>query len=116
MTQIPPDPPPTWLGWIVPVSVALGILWAVVKSYFELVSRTELKEIIIEQDKKFLMALQQQREDFEHTQESQRLEQLRLHGENRETAGQIFGRVSELEKGVSRIEGTLSGRYQAINR
>lgn len=116
MTQIPPDPPPGWFAWIVPGSVALGILWAIVKSYFELVSRTELKELIAEQDKKFLDALRQQREDFEQAQESQRLEQLRLHGENRETAGQIFGRVSELEKGVSRIEGTLSGRYPGIQR
>lgn len=116
MTQVPPDPPPIWFAWIVPGSVALGILWAVIKSYFELVSRTELKELIAEQDKKFLEALQQQRKDFEDAQDAQRLEQLRLHGENRETAGLIFGRVSELEKGVSRIEGTLSGRYRAIER
>lgn len=112
------DSTPTWLVWVVPISVALGVLWAVIKSYFELVSRSELKELIAEQDKKFLAALEQQRKDFEQGQKNQRDEQVRLHGENVATARETFSRVSELEKGVARIEGridgALSGKYPAI--
>lgn len=113
MSQLPSDPTPDWLAWVLPTVAALGIGWAAVKSYFQLASRNELDKRIAAQDEKFLNALEQQREDWEKLQETQRVEQLRLHVENvqtaRETARETFGRIRELEKSVSRIEGRIEG-------
>lgn len=110
-----PDPTPNWLAWIVPIGVGAGIVWAAVKHYFELVTRPELVRLMEAQDGKFLEAMAELRADFERDRTEDREEQRRLHGENVATARETFVRVSDLEKGVSRIEGTLSGRYMRPN-
>jgi hypothetical protein len=142
MSQLPQDSGsgwPTWLAAIVPVGVALGIVWGVIKGYFELSTRSELKEYLAAQDEKFLNAMTQQRaeqtamredfrraleavrDDLERSHELLRNEQLRLHSENSHTARETFGRVSSLEKGLSKIEGHLdalssSGIFKGISK
>jgi dihydroorotase len=111
---------------------ALGMLLAAL-----FVTRKELTRIIAAQDKKFLDVLAEQRKVFQEAvvahrtemhagvdalreemrtlNEQQSAERLRLHGENRETNKEIFDRVKDLEKGVSRIDGSLSGRFRTLD-
>ncbi len=110
------------LAWILGGIAIFGALWAAGKRIFSTVTRDELGGIVEAQNKKFLETLETQRTDFKSAldqmradrlrlAEEQRAEQLRLHAENRDTSREMFGRISDLEKGQSRIEGTLSARF-----
>lgn len=111
------------LAWLLGGLAVGGALYRVGQRVFSTVTRKELEKIVEAQDEKFLDALQQQRTDLtaaldnfrqerRQASEEQRTETLRLHMENRDTSSQIFTRVSDVEKGLSRIEGSLSGRFQ----
>ncbi len=115
MSDVPEGPSASGvLAWVVPIVVGAGFIWAIVKGFFELVTRKELKEHIAAQDAKFLEQMQQLRKTVDASFDTQRRETLRLHNDNKATASETFGRLSELEKTVSRVDGTVSGLYQSL--
>lgn len=73
----------------------------------------ELDKITEKQTAELRHAIGEVQEDIRRSNAEQSSERLRLHGENRQTNEGVFKRITDLEKGVSRIEGGLStGRYQ----
>lgn len=130
MPQPTPDQPPDWgtlgiwAGVVVTVLLACG---SAVRVFFGLVSRRELHDQLKEERAEWAAQLAEQREEFARQLEAQRAafmaqherqdrETYRMHEENRDTAKQIFERVSDVEQAVARIEGSLSGRYPGIPR
>ena len=117
MSGQPPDAN-SWLAWIGSGMGIAGTIAGIAKLFF--VTRSELAKFMDRQDKKFLEALAEQRRELERALERQGKEQtserLRLHQENRETSEGVFERISELEKGVSRIAGRLDERFQRGDR
>ena len=107
MADIPEGPPTSWgwVGYVVPVLAALGVAWAAIKGYFQLVTRTELKEAL---------DAMQKANDARYI-EMQRSHDAQ-HAENSGVLKEIFARTGNVEKSVSRIEGELSGRFKAIGQ
>jgi hypothetical protein len=119
MSQPPPESSTNWeaLGtWGV---LALSLLLACASAFrmfFGLVSRDEFHEQLKAERAEWGRQLEAQRAAFAEQLKQQYDERIRMHEENRDTAQQTFERVSKVEQGVARIEGTLSERYPGIQR
>lgn len=100
------------LAWIAGIISVIGALYATGRRIFSTVTRSELSAIIEAQDKKFLDALEVQRQAFDRAIDREEETRQSQHAENRDAAKETFERLSAVEKGVSRIEGQLSQRFQ----
>ena len=89
---------PGWLAYIAPTGVIMGALWAGARRLLISVTRDELAQIL---------------KDLEDARELRRQE---LHRENLRNFSNLFERMEDVEKGLSRVEGHLSGRFQRIQR
>lgn len=126
MSQPPPEPSPNWEVFGIWAGVVVSLVIAAAAAFrvfFGLISRLELQEALKTEREAWAKQLEAQRIAFaeqiqRHYAELQRqdAEKIRMHEENRDTARQTFERLSDVEQGVARIEGTLSGRYPGINR
>lgn len=76
----------------------MGALWAGARRLLISVTREELAQILREQ---------------EEARKEQRAEQ---HQENLQRFENLYDRMGSVEKGLSRLEGQLSGRYPRINQ
>jgi hypothetical protein len=99
MAQIPQDDPYSWLARIAPVATPLAIGWAMIRGYFALVSRRELKEILREME----------RQRSEVRKEAEALNAAR-HEESKAYFADIFARLRGVESQVAGLEGELRAR------
>lgn len=76
----------------------MGALWAGARRLLISVTREELAQLL---------------KDQEDAREQRRIE---LHQENLRNFSNLFERVGDVEKGLSRVEGHLSGRFPRIQR
>lgn len=88
-----PNDAPAWLSWVAPVVTALAAGWAVARRLLVSVTREELRQSL---------------QDMQQT-------RLEMHTENLAKFDQLFKRLGEVEKTVSRVEGQLSGRFPRLN-
>lgn len=119
MSQPPSEPSPNWEALGIWAGVIFSVLLACAAAFrvfFGLVSRQELKEELIAERAEWARQLAAQRTTFAEQLKQQYDERIRMHEENRDSAQQTFERLSKVEQGVARIEGTLSGRYPGIER
>jgi hypothetical protein len=100
-------------GWIIAAIAIVGLLWAVVAKIFSFVTRAELARRFDAQDKKFLEALETQLADRRRITEEQRIENDRRHGENRGNFDKIADRLSQVEIGQARLEGSFSRSFKS---
>jgi hypothetical protein len=98
----PSDDQYSWLPWVTPALSGLVIIWAVVRGYFALVSRKELKETLEK------MAEAQAVRDAA----AEALNATR-HEENLQNFREIFGRIGGVEVSVGEINGELRARFGA---
>jgi hypothetical protein len=120
MSQPPSEPSPNlealgiWAGVILSVLLACASAFRV---FFGLVSREEFHEQLKEERAEWGRQLEAQREAFAQQLKQQYDERIRMHGENQHTAQETFKRLSEVEKGVARIEGYIeAGSFPGVKR
>lgn len=83
-----PSQDPNWLPWIAPLVAVAGLVWAFLRRFFVTVTRAELREAL----------------------EDMRRERREMHQENLDKFEEIFGRMGDVENGLSQIRGELIGR------
>lgn len=94
---------PNIAGWLTAGLAVLAALAALVKWFFGLASRDELKSVAL--------TIQ---EEQRNTLSDIRQEQRERHDQNIGNFNETFERLSTLEQRLSRMEGQLSGRYPTL--